>query len=98
MPYPVYIGDEADAAGFRLAGVRVYSPPVSELTATLHTVASDASLILLGTRLAGRLPAGELQRLQAAVDPPLVVIGDPAGGAPTDDLAERLRRELGMLE
>jgi hypothetical protein len=68
------------------------------LAETLRSAVTEASLIMLGARLASRLPAGELQRLQAGLDPPVVVVPDPVGGTPLPELATRLRRELGMLE
>lgn len=98
MTYPVYIGDEATAAGFRLAGIRVYSPAATSLQETLRAAAADASLVMLSARLAQQLPANALQRLQASTSPPVVVVPDPGGDTPLPDLATRLRRELGMLE
>lgn len=98
MPQTVYIGDEASAAGFRLAGARVYTPAVAALRETLRSAEDEASLILLSARLAQLLPAAELQRLQAGIRPMLLVVPDISGDTPLPDLATRLRRELGMLE
>lgn len=98
MLHPVYVGDEASAAGYRLAGIRVYTPARAALPETLRSAVGDASLIMLGAGLARALPAGELQRLQAGLSPPVVVVPDLAGEAELPDLATHLRRELGMLE
>jgi vacuolar-type H+-ATPase subunit F/Vma7 len=98
MSSAVYIGDEVSAAGYRLAGVRVYCPEPAELPAILQTAAAEASLIMLSAGLAQHLPAMELERLQAAIRPPLLVVPDISRGAPLPDLANRLRRGLGMLE
>lgn len=98
MHEPVYIGDETAAAGFRLAGVRVYTPVPAALNETLRTAAGEASLILLSARLARHLPERELQHLQAGLRPALLVVPDLSGDAPLPDLATQLRRELGMLE
>lgn len=98
MPEPVYIGDEAAAAGYRLAGVRVYTPVPAALQETLRMAAGAASLIMLSARLAGQLPAAELQRLQAQVSPPLLIVPDLSGGTAPPDLVTSLRRNLGMLE
>ncbi len=98
MLQPVYLGDEATAAGYRLAGVRVYTPNERELTASLKLARDEASLIMLSARLAQCLPAAELERLLASVTPPVLVAEDVTGAVPLPDLATRLRRELGMLE
>jgi vacuolar-type H+-ATPase subunit F/Vma7 len=98
MPQPVYLGDEVTAAGYRLAGVRAYTPQEHELVASLKLARSEASLIMLSARLARALPAAELDRLLAGVTPPVLVVEDVSGAAPLPDLATRLRHELGMLE
>ena len=98
MLQPVYLGDEATAAGFRLAGIRVYTPNEQELAASLKLARGEASLIMLSARLAQCMPAAELERLLAGVAPPVLVVEDVTGAALLPDLATRLRRELGMLE
>lgn len=99
MSQPVYIGDEVSAAGYRLAGIRVYTPALAALPATLRTASAEASLIMLSAGLAQQLSETELERLQARISPPLLVVPDVSGErAPLPDLATRLRRGLGMLE
>lgn len=98
MSQLVYIGDEASAAGYRLAGVRVYVPAARELRDTLAAALADASLVMLSAALAGRLPPSELDDLLAGIRPPVLVVSDISGGTPQPDLVTRLRRELGMLE
>jgi len=98
MSQLVYFGDEATAAGYRLAGVRVYTPGERGLLESLRAARADASLIMLSTALAERLPAVELERLLAGTRPPILLVPDVSGTAGLPDLATRLRRELGMLE
>jgi vacuolar-type H+-ATPase subunit F/Vma7 len=98
MLQPVYFGDEVSAAGYRLAGIRVYTPDEHALTAGLRSARSEASLIMLSARLAQWLPAAELEQLLAGTAPPVLVVADVSGAVPLPDLATRLRRELGMLE
>ena len=98
MLQPVYFGDETSAAGYRLAGIRVYTPAEQALNADLRSARSEASLIMLSARLAQCLPAAELDQLLASSVPPVVVVADVSGAVPLPDLATRLRRELGMLE
>lgn len=98
MSQLVYFGDEATAAGYRLAGVRVYTPGEGGLLESLRAARADASLIMLSTALAERLPAVELERLLAGTRPPILLVPDVSGAVGLPDLAMRLRRELGMLE
>jgi len=99
MSQLVYIGDEASAAGYRLAGVRVYTPDERSPGQTLAAALGDgASLLMLSTAFAARLPAAELEHLLAGTRPPVLLVPDVRGEVPMPDLATRLRRELGMLE
>lgn len=98
MSQPVYFGDEASAAGYRLAGIRVYTPAAHELTASLQSALGEASLIMLGARLAQSLPPAELERLLAGTTPPALIVADVSGVVPLPDLVTQMRRELGMLE
>jgi vacuolar-type H+-ATPase subunit F/Vma7 len=98
MTQPVYIGDETSATGYRLAGIRVCTPGVAALSETLQAARAEASLIMLSARLAQSLPVAELERLQAGLRPPLLVVPDISGDAPLPDLATRLRQALGMFE
>jgi vacuolar-type H+-ATPase subunit F/Vma7 len=94
MTAPVYIGPEAGAAAFRLAGARVLTPPDGELEPTLARVAAEADLVLLSADLAEALPPERLAELHAARRPLLLVVPDLAGRAP--DLAGRIRAQLGV--
>lgn len=95
---PVFIGDEASAAGFRLAGVRALSPPPDAVISTVEAAAREAPLVLLGAPLAATLPAGLLDRLLAATDSQVVVVPDVRGDAALPDLAAQAHRQLGVLE
>jgi vacuolar-type H+-ATPase subunit F/Vma7 len=98
MSQLVYIGDEASAAGYRLAGVRVYAPDAKDLRDTLAVALADAALVMLSAALARQLPAPERDRLLAGTRPPVLVVADISGVAPLPELVTRLRQELGMLE
>lgn len=98
MAVPVYIGDEVSAAGYRLAGLRVYVPPEEDVLETIEHALRDAPLVLLGADLASHLPAIELDRLLSGISPAVVVVPDIRGRAPLPDLAHRLREQLGVLE
>jgi len=98
MPPPVYIGDEVEAAGYRLAGVEVRVPSCDELLAAVRAACESAPLVLIGAAAAREIPPGELDRLLARVVPPVVVVPDVRRRAVLPDLATRLRGQLGVLE
>jgi len=95
---PVYIGDEVSASAYRLAGLRVHIPGDDDLGAVLADACEDAPLVLLSAVVAKRLPAAQLERLLARVAPPVVVVPDVRSPGESDDVAMRMRRQLGVLE
>jgi vacuolar-type H+-ATPase subunit F/Vma7 len=95
---PVFIGDEVSACGYRLAGLRVLVPGREELDAVLAAACKDAPLVLISAGIARRLPAAQLERLLARITPLVVVVPEVRGLAGPDDMANRLRGQLGVLE
>jgi vacuolar-type H+-ATPase subunit F/Vma7 len=98
MSTPVFIGDEVSAAGFRLAGLRVRVPSDDDLLATIKWACDQAPLVLIGAETAERLPAAELDEALSRLSPPVVIVPDVRGRGAVPDVANRLRRQLGMLE
>ncbi len=98
MPRPVYFGDEASAAGYRLAGVEVFTPTCRELPEAVQAATEEASFVMISAQLAQCLPEMVLERILTGIRPPVVVVPDVSGGASLPDMATRLRRELGLLE
>lgn len=96
MQAPIYLGDEASAAGYRLAGARVHVPAPGEEAAALAQARAEAPLVLLGAALAARIPESALRAAQAATAPLLLVVDDVSGGSTATDLPQRLRAQLGM--
>jgi vacuolar-type H+-ATPase subunit F/Vma7 len=98
MSLPVYIGDEIEAAGYRLAGLEVRVPIREELLPLILAACEQAPLVLIGAATARDIPPVELDRLLAQVTPPVVVVPDVRRRAGLPDLATRLRSQLGVLE
>ncbi len=98
MSLPVYIGDEVSAAGYRLAGLEVHVPRRDELLALIRSACERAPLVLIGAATARDIAQAELDRLLAAVTPPVVIVPDVRDRVALPDLATRLRRQLGVLE
>lgn len=95
---PVFIGDEAAAAGYRLAGLAVLNCDPAETADALDRVLEkgSATLVLLAATHAAMLGAERLERLQRACDPPLTVVRDAAASSPMPALERRLRAQLGV--
>ena len=90
-----YVGDEASAAGFRLAGARIAVPAAGEERAVLATARAEASLVLISARVATRLSTEDVVQAELSTSPLVLVVPDlqDAGFA---DRAARLGRELGI--
>jgi vacuolar-type H+-ATPase subunit F/Vma7 len=98
MAAPVFIGDEVTAAGFRLAGVRIRTPLQGELAAVLDWASRSSSLIYITAEYAATLDPEQQNQLFSQIQPPVVVIPDIRSNTPVQDLATRLRAQLGVLE
>lgn len=96
MPLATYIGDEASAAGFRLAGVTVIIPQPGEEAAALSTARRSAALVLVSAATAARIGARDIEAAQAALAPLTLVVPDLQEAVPLPDPAARLRRQLGL--
>jgi vacuolar-type H+-ATPase subunit F/Vma7 len=98
MSAPIYIGDEVSAAGYRLAGMRVYVPRENDCLNTLSQACEEGELIFISASIVQHIPEQELDRYLAQLTPAVVVVPDVHLGSPMLDLSTRLRRQLGVLE
>ena len=98
MSLPVFIGDEVSACGYRLAGLRVRVPDRDELARVLAAACEEAPLVLLSAAVARQIPDAQLESLLERFAPPVVVVPDVRGPGDIDDVATRMRRQLGVLE
>jgi vacuolar-type H+-ATPase subunit F/Vma7 len=87
-----YVGNEASAAGYRLAGVRPYLPAAGDVGPALDQACAESDVVLLSAACARRLPAVRVESLARQVAPLLLVVPD----APLEDIGARLQRELGL--
>ncbi|MFN3566923.1 MAG: V-type ATP synthase subunit F [Burkholderiaceae bacterium] len=89
-----FVGDALAAAGFRLAGVRVFSPQPGEERAAFAQALAAAAAVFVTAEVAAKLEGSELERALAAATPLVAIVPD---GAPASfDPAERVRRQLGV--
>ncbi len=84
----IYLGSEAEAAGFRLAGIEARAVAAGSEAAEFARALTEATLLLIDGRCAARLPAARLADARAAAQP-LVLVLDGA------DSADAVRRLLG---
>lgn len=96
MKIPIYVGDEVNGAGYRLAGAEVRVPEPGRAAAALEEARSAAPLVLVSAAVAAEVPEVRLAAAVAAMTPLVLVVPDPVGGTPMPDLARRLRAQLGM--
>ena len=91
-----YIGDEATATGFRLAGAQVMIPAVGAEGAALALARETASLILVSVSAAGRIPPRDMEAAELALSPLVLIVPDLRGEIAPPDLATHLRGQLGL--
>ena len=91
-----YIGAAEDAAGFRLAGVRCWTPRGNETDALREAMASGVEAVFLTAQVAERVARAELESALTAGRPLIVLLPEP--GLPPCRLepAERVRAQLGL--
>lgn len=97
MAHIVYVGDEATAAGFRLAGLATVTPDPGDAAAVLRRATEEgAELILISGALAAHLPLAELETALLREAPLLAIAPDVHGRGAPPDLAHEVRGALGI--
>ena len=92
-----YIGDEATAAGYRLAGAEVRVPAATEVADVFRRAReSEADLILLSAQFAGALPAEDFEAALLGNRPLVAIVPDAHGRHATPDVAREVRLALGI--
>jgi len=92
-----YIGDEATAAGFRLAGAEVRVPsPAEALEAFQRAREPETDLILLSAEVAAQLPREELAAAVLGERPLVAIVPDVHGRHAAPDVARDVRLALGI--
>jgi vacuolar-type H+-ATPase subunit F/Vma7 len=92
-----YIGDEATACGYRLAGAETRVPGPAETAEVFRrAVADGADLILLSAAIAGELGVGALDDALAGTRPLVAIVPDVLGRHPAPDVAREVRLALGI--
>ena len=92
----VFIGTEADAAGYRIAGLETVVAEAGAESQALARSREQAALVLVSAGVAARIPDPVLREAVRALEPLTVVVPDVLGSTALPDVAARLRRELGL--
>jgi len=91
-----YVGAAEDAAGFRLAGVRCWTPHGDDADALRAALASGVEAVFITAEVAERIARTELESALAAGRPLVVVLPEPGLPPYRLDPAERVRAQLGL--
>lgn len=92
-----YIGDEATAAGYRLAGALTRVPDRAEAAEAFQRALADkADMVLLSAEFADALDPQELSAALLAEQPLVAVVQDVYGRHPSPDIAREVRLALGI--
>ena len=92
-----YIGDEATAAGYRLAGAEVRVPTVAEVADVFRRACeSETDLVLLSAEFAAALPREELAAAVLGDQPLVAIVPDAHGRHAPPDVARDVRLALGI--
>ena len=92
----IYIGDEATAAGYRLAGLHTSVPASGGESTALEEALSSAMLVLVSSAVAARIDEVRLRTAFAEVSPLVVVVPALDPSAPFPDVAARVRADIGL--
>ena len=93
-----FLGSEASAAAYRLAGVATHAVTAAEAATAFGAARRTAGVVLVEASIAAALPVALWRSAVASVLPLVLIVPDLAAGAPMPDLAARLRRQLGLGE
>lgn len=92
-----FIGDEASAAAYRLAGADCRVPSPDETAEVLRrAIADGAEIVLLSAEYAGRLDPVELSNALLAEQPLVAIVPDVYGRCSPPDVAREVRLALGI--
>ncbi len=92
----VFIGDEITAAAFRVAGVAVQVPAISDVPRVFEKAANDAELLIITASYARALNESSLRSAIGRADPLVLVMPDGGNRHPPAALDARIDRVLGI--
>ncbi len=91
-----YLGDEASAAGFRLAGCEAFAASPGRERAAFEEACAGAALVMVSPGVAATIDPACFGAAVARAQPPIVVLPDLVGASAWPDPSASLARELGL--
>ena len=92
----IFIGDEASAAGYRLAGLATIVAEKKHETSAFVEALENATLVLVCSTVAARIDPARLHCAFAAMSPLVAVVPAMDASVPFPDIAIQLRAEIGL--
>jgi vacuolar-type H+-ATPase subunit F/Vma7 len=91
-----YLGDAADAAGYRLAGAYALAPAGEDVPAAFAQALASSQVVIVAARCAAQIPPARLEAALAQLRP--LVLIEPVADEPPHPLdpATRVARQLGL--
>lgn len=93
-----FIGDAVTAAGFRLAGIQVFTPSEADTEACFRTQCEHCDLLIITAQSARALPPALLRQTLDRGLPLLLTVADAQARAVPTDLAESVARRMGAQQ
>lgn len=97
-PKLIFLGDEATAAGLRLAGVEAHVIEQEAVEQAYDLYAPTADVLLLGAVAAKGLPRDRLERDLLRTHPLLMLLPDPSSEVFVESPANLIRQRLGIRD
>lgn len=90
-----YIGNELEAAGYRLAGADARVPRPGGEAECFDAARTECALVLMDGAIAARIPASTLEAALAGATPLVMIVPERTPGAGPASPAQKVRRLLG---
>jgi len=96
MSAPVFLGDELDGIGFRLAGLRSIETRASSLEDEFQRACAEAPLVILAASAAQSLRPEKLRKAILDARPPIAIVREISGLQEPPDMDDEVRTALGV--
>jgi hypothetical protein len=93
---PVFLGDELDGVGFRLAGLRVDDVRDDQPEDAFRRACADAPLVVLSASTARALSPDTLGQAILDAQPPIAIVREISGEWEPPDMETEVRIALGV--
>jgi hypothetical protein len=93
---PVFLGDELDGVGFRLAGLRIDDVGDDHPEDAFRRACVDAPLVILSASTARALSPDTLGQAILDAQPPIAIVREIAGERQPPDMEAEVRIALGV--